>query len=384
MALPQDLPRVGILSTFGHSTNSASFLERLVVVESSLAAVLHVIAPDRDWEDRSNVVFHRVRYEVGKNPLGQIVNQAIAQVRMSFRLAGLIRKVDYWIFYGGDVLLLPAITGRLLGRRIVVALAGNLEREAQLKKNALNRFQIVMRRAVFALSDRILLFSESLTSQWHLERYRPKTMVADSHFLELTVFRIERPLDQRDLAIGYIGRLSEEKGVLNLAEAIPLVLQQEPRARFLIVGDGPLHDRMRAYVEDRNLQGRVTMVDRVPGKAVPRYLNELKLCVLPSYTEGMPNIVLEAMACGAPVLATPVGAIPDLIQDGRTGFLMEGNSPECIASNIIRAIRCDDLAEVVDSARRLVERRFTLAAAVESFRRVTPQWRAALPPRADQ
>jgi len=90
--------------------------------------------------------------------------------------------------------------------------------------------------------------------------------------------------------------------------------------------------------------------------------------VLPSYTEGLPNIMLEAMACGTPVLATPVGAIPDVIRDGKTGFIMEDNSPKCIAENVVRALEHPDLEEIAEAGRRFVEEEFTFERAVEKWR----------------
>ena len=95
-----------------------------------------------------------------------------------------------------------------------------------------------------------------------------------------------------------------------------------------------------------------------------RYLNHLRIFVLPSYTEGLANIMLEAMACGTPVLATPVGAVPDVIVDGKTGFIMENSSPECIAANVIRALEHPDLEGVSLRARALVEREYTFERAV--------------------
>ena len=76
------------------------------------------------------------------------------------------------------------------------------------------------------------------------------------------------------------------------------------------------------------------------------------------------------MACGTPVLATPVGAIPDVIKDGVTGFIMKDNSPECIAENVIRALEHPNLDEIVKNARELIEKDFTYEAAGERYRKI--------------
>lgn len=119
-----------------------------------------------------------------------------------------------------------------------------------------------------------------------------------------------------------------------------------------------------------NLNNKVELTGWIPHDELPDYSNMLKLIVLPSYTEGLPNVMLEAMACGTPVLATPVGTIPDVIKDGETGFIMENNNPECVAENVIRVLEHPDLDKIVKNARELVEKEYTYEAAVERYRMI--------------
>ena len=92
---------------------------------------------------------------------------------------------------------------------------------------------------------------------------------------------------------------------------------------------------------------------------VPDYLNKLKLLVLPSHTEGLPNIILEAMACGTPVLATRAGAIPDVIENGKTGFILENNSKMCIRENITDFINYKNKEEIVERSLKKVKKEFS-------------------------
>jgi len=80
--------------------------------------------------------------------------------------------------------------------------------------------------------------------------------------------------------------------------------------------------------------------------------------------------MLEAMTCGVPVLAAPVGAIPDVIKNGETGFIMEDNSPECIARNVMRALSHPNLEEITKNAHALIKNEYTYEAAVEKYRNI--------------
>lgn len=80
--------------------------------------------------------------------------------------------------------------------------------------------------------------------------------------------------------------------------------------------------------------------------------------------------MLEAMACGTSVLATPVGAIPDVIINGKTEFIMENNSPECIAANVVRALSSPDLDQIAKAGRRFVEENFSFEKTVENWKRI--------------
>lgn len=357
-------PNIGVVSPF-----PADFLSDLIRVQLSLADAIYVIAPGLKINE-PNVFFRQINYSVGGNIFSQVLNQARSQLEMSYIVAKLGGKVDFWVFFGCDVFLLPVLTAKLLRRRPMLTLLGNLEMETTLKKNILNRAQIILKRINCTLSDRIIVLSDRLVKQWGLEHYNGKIVIVQSQYVDLDMFKVQKLLADRGKVVGYVGRLSPEKGIVNLLKAVPLVLEKEPDIRFVVIGDGPLYSYSVEYVKREHLENEIRLVGRVLHSEVPEYLNGFRLYILPSLTEGMPGTILEAMACGTPVLTTPVGAIMDIIADQETGFIMENSSPECIAENIIRALRHPNLNGVADLARKLVESQFSLDAARKKYQEV--------------
>jgi glycosyltransferase involved in cell wall biosynthesis len=132
----------------------------------------------------------------------------------------------------------------------------------------------------------------------------------------------------------YVGNLKPEKGVLDLVAAWDSVARHVPDATLAIVGGGPL----RGEVEAR-AGASVRVVGPQPLERVPAWMAAADLVVLPSHTEGTPNVVLEALASGRRVVATSVGGVPDLVTSPVLGALVPPRSPEALADALVLALR---------------------------------------------
>jgi glycosyltransferase involved in cell wall biosynthesis len=138
------------------------------------------------------------------------------------------------------------------------------------------------------------------------------------------------------LVVGYVGRLHEEKGLLHLLEAAPAILRAVPDACLLLVGDGPqrdeLHERVRRLGLERNVIFEGFRTD------VAAVLSMLDVVVLPSLTEGFPNVALEAMAVGRAIVASRVEGIEEIVAHERTGLLVSPANPRELAEAIVRLL----------------------------------------------
>ena len=136
-----------------------------------------------------------------------------------------------------------------------------------------------------------------------------------------------------------VARLSEEKNLNVLIESVKILGDISPE--IYIVGDGPLRSMLLDMIVRLGVQQKVHLVGPVPHDTVPLWLQAADFFCLPSQREGCPVVVHEALACGIPVVATTVGAIPDLVCHEDYGYLCPSNNAEALASLLVKAAEKD-------------------------------------------
>lgn len=167
-----------------------------------------------------------------------------------------------------------------------------------------------------------------------------------------------------NLVVGTISNLRREKDHKTMLEAAAIIVKRVPQARFFIAGTGELEDELKAIVRERGLVPYVAFLGRRDDG--PQLLGAMDVMVLPSSSESLPNVVLEAMSCGRTVVASDTGGLAGLIDAGRTGELVPPRSPDVLASTIIRLLEQPDLREQMGrAARRRAETEFDIHLSVK-------------------
>ena len=151
--------------------------------------------------------------------------------------------------------------------------------------------------------------------------------------------------------IGAAGRLSPEKGFGVLIDAAARVLKDRPDAGFVLFGDGPLRTDLQRQVAERGIGDRFVFAGF--HKDLSRFLPNLDLAVMSSFTEGLPVILLETGAAGVPCVATSVGGIPEVIDDGQTGFLVPAGDAAALAERITQMLDDAPRRQALGEAARL-------------------------------
>jgi len=144
--------------------------------------------------------------------------------------------------------------------------------------------------------------------------------------------------------VGTIGKLSSpQKNIPLFLKAAGRISSQFSDVRFLVVGSGKLLDDMKDFSHKLGISEKVHFTGE--REDIPEILKLLDVFVLSSYKEGLPNVIMEAMAAGKPVVATDVGGVSELVMDEETGFLVPSNNVEKLSQAVIRLLESSNIAE---------------------------------------
>ncbi len=175
------------------------------------------------------------------------------------------------------------------------------------------------------------------------------------------------------IVIGTVGRLEQVKDQMNLLDAFILLLKQlevqDKDIKLLLVGDGSQKTKLEQKIKTQQLQKKVWLAGA--RDEVPELMNSMSIFVLPSLAEGISNTILEAMACGLPVIATGVGGNSELVNHAQTGWIVPRSDPQAIKEKCLQYIQSSDMLELHSQmARQTIEEKFSINTMVNNYNSV--------------
>lgn len=145
----------------------------------------------------------------------------------------------------------------------------------------------------------------------------------------------------KNITVLFCGRIKVAKGIYELLDAIPIILDKHPETKFIYMGNGSEFNNLYKKIKEIKLSKNVDCIGHKSGNEKIKTYQNSNILVLPSYSEGFPNVFCEAMSAGLPIIATPKGGLADVLKDGKQGLIIKSMppKPDDIAEKIIKLIK---------------------------------------------
>ena len=206
-------------------------------------------------------------------------------------------------------------------------------------------------RHVLEHASTVIVLSNRL--QAYISTIAPRATMATIHnFVDISRFETETKrasVKRSSSMLLFLGFITHRKGIYDLIRALPAISRSIPEVRLVAAGTGDI-DVVRRTAIELGIEKHVLLPGYVSGSEKFRLLAEAAIYVLPSYNEGVPISILEAMSVGIPIVTTPVGGIPDVIRDGKEGFLVPPGSIDQLVRRIVELLSSENLRKRMGDA----------------------------------
>lgn len=297
----------------------------------------------RPWEQDNLFIqeLKKDKYQYHEIPVGLKLKGDFLRVARCYRLVlKIIREGNFDLIhtngYFADIVTIPI--ARKLGIPCLATCHGFIENTCRLK------FYTRLDCFFLKFCSKIIAVSETIKEKLIKSGLKASNLCVIVNAVDFSEgHSINRVLSQKNktdaektekqLILGYAGRLSKEKGLSYLLTACSQLAKIGLTYRMLILGEGSQREELESIAQNLNLQEKVMFVGFK--KDIQNLLYCMDIFILPSLTEGTPMALLEAMACGVPVIATAVGGIPQIIENGKNGILISPGKPEEITNAVL-------------------------------------------------
>jgi len=202
-------------------------------------------------------------------------------------------------------------------------------------------------------ADSMIALTEDMKQAMQSIYYRDVAVVPNG--IEFKEYMSEAPVNMikgSEKRILFVGRLYPVKGVQYLLQAMKIIHEEMPDVKLILVGDGEEREHLESLTDSLEIRERVEFAGRVLHKKVQDYMNQADVLVLPSLSEGFPLTILEAMACGLPIVATRVRGVPDIVENDTNGYLVDTKDPEQIAWALLKILENEQLRKNISKNNR--------------------------------
>lgn len=308
-------------------------------------------------------------------PVDVLTKRQKFDVTLIFRLANLLRsthtEIVTTILFYADVV--GAFAARLAGVPTVVSWSAGSTPKGS--KNSKLR-HVLSYKIIRYFINTMVAVSDATREFMIRERSIPEERIVRVWYgVDLSKFscgrngitkRRELGLKETDRVIGVVARLTEQKGHMYLIEAVAEIIDKFPNLKVLFVGDGPLRTELVSKVERLGLHQNFFFLGT--RHDVKELLHVFEIFVLPSLWEGLPNVLLEAMACAKPIIATAVDGSPEAVVHGDTGLLVPPRDPRALAQALTQLLSDPEKLDSMSRQARLrAEEFFSIQKQVENF-----------------
>ncbi|MHA2052080.1 MAG: glycosyltransferase family 4 protein [Candidatus Hodarchaeales archaeon] len=208
--------------------------------------------------------------------------------------------------------------------------------------------------------DKITTVSKETSKELQLHyQYSERDITVIANGVDIDFFS---PKEKKNTEINilYAGRLDYKKGLIELIKSAKDITKKFPDANYLIAGTGPLINDLLRLVKNEGLHNRFTFFGHVNQKTLRNLYRESNVFILPSYYEGFPNVILEAMSCGLPTIATNVGGIPEIVQHQKNGLLIPPRNSTAITNALTKILTDESLiSDMGKNARYETEKKYS-------------------------
>ena len=237
-------------------------------------------------------------------------------------------------------------------------------------------------RFVLRNFQRVVSVSDEVTQQLLGAGVRAERIRMVRNGIDLRPFDAERVVSdpEAEIVVGLVGRLAWEKGVDVFLSAAARLVNEFPRAKFVVAGEGPDAEKLARMLDELKIRGRAELLGR--REDMPAVYRSLDIMVSASRQEGLPIAILEGMASRLPLVATTVGEVPTVVRDGVTGFVVPPDDVDALAGAIGKLLGDATLREQFGTAgRKVIEEQYSAARMTAEYLRIYEEAIAAAGPR---